>query len=53
MNNVVVGEDIILPRSLRLQIALLSVAEAKKLHFAGRGRRPRRPEGIWVTAFLL
>ena len=29
MNNLVVGEDIILPSSLRLQIALLSVAEAK------------------------
>ena len=28
MNNVFVGEDIILPRSLRLQNALPSVAEA-------------------------
>ena len=37
------------PSSLRLQIALLSVAETNDIHLAGRGRRPRRPEVITVT----
>ena len=43
MNNVVVGEDIILPRSPRSQNAHPSVAKTKNIYLAGRGRRPRRP----------
>ena len=50
MNNSVVGEDIILPRSFGLQNVHPSVAKTNDIHLSGRGRRPRRPEVVSVTA---